>query len=152
MLARLTSPEIAAAALGQVSELIAAHAEWFLTQADGSTYDLRRDEFDFALSQGRLILSSWTDKGTRSWKIVAWEWAGEKLLLQASRRMGAERPMLELVPRASASAIAATVKAARQKRCDQLAELVATLQPGARVERAGLSPGMRRGQPGRNAR
>jgi hypothetical protein len=66
--------------------------------------------------------------------------------------MGAERPLIELVPRAAASAIALTVKTARQKRCDQLATLACSLQPGAKVERASLSPGARRGQPGRYAR
>jgi hypothetical protein len=66
--------------------------------------------------------------------------------------MGAERPLIELVPRASASAIAATIRAARQARCNQLAELASALQAETRVERASLSPGIRRGQPGRYAR
>jgi len=57
-----------------------------------------------------------------------------------------------LIPRASAAAVAATVKAARRTRCEQLAQLASRLQPGAKVERAALSPGMRRGQPGRYAR
>ena len=51
----------------------------------------------------RLILTTWTEQGSRAWKIFAWEWTGEKLTLQASRRMGAERPLIELVPRAAAS-------------------------------------------------
>ncbi len=135
-----------------LTELLAAHAEWFLTHNEGSTESIRRAELDVAVSHGRLILSSWTEKGTRSWKIAGWEVAGEKLLLQTSRRMGAERSLLELIPRASAGAIAATVRAARQLRCEQLAQLAASLQVGAKVERAALSPGIRRGQPGRYAR
>ena len=135
-----------------IAELISAHAEWFITQSDGNTQAVRREELELAVSHGRLILWSWTEKGTRSWRIVAWEWTGNKLLLQTSRRMGAERPLLELIPRASASAIAATVKAARQARCEQLAQLACSLQAGAKIERAALSPGIRRGQPGRYAR
>jgi hypothetical protein len=152
MLERITHPVEVESAARSIAELIAAHAEWFLTQSDGNTEAIRRAELDLAVSHGRLILSSWTEKGTRSWKIVAWECAGGKLLLQTSRRMGAERPLLELIPRASASAIAATVKAARQLRCEKLASLAVALQAGAKVERAALSPGMRRGQPGRYAR
>jgi hypothetical protein len=49
-------------------------------------------------------------------------------------------------------AIAATIRAARQLRCQQLAELACTLQPGAKIERVSLSPGIRRGQPGSYAR
>jgi hypothetical protein len=135
-----------------IRELVAAHAEWFLTQADNNTEAIRREELDLSISHGRLILSSWTEKGTRSWKIAACEFTGEKLLLQTSRRMGAERSLLELIPRASASAIAATVRAARQLRCEQLAQLVCAQQSGGKLERVALSPGMRRGQPGKYAR
>src|SRR2546422_4423263 len=152
MLERLTNSEIAKAAKQRIKELIASQAEWFLTQTDRNTAAVRREELDLAVSHGRLILSSWTEKGTRSWRVVAWEWTGDKLLLHSSRRMGAERPVLELIPRASASAIAATVKAARQVRCDRLAQLACSLQAGAKIERAALSPGIRRGQPGRYAR
>jgi hypothetical protein len=66
--------------------------------------------------------------------------------------MGAERPVIELVPRAAASAIAATVRAARQVRCDGLARLACALVENAKIERSSLSPGIRRGQPGRYAR
>ena len=113
---------------------------------------LQRNELDIAIAHGRLILTSWTEKGSRSWKIFAWEWTGEKLMLQASRRMGAERPLIELVPRAAASAIALTVKAARQSALRQLGQTGCSIQSGAKLERAALSPGARRGQPGRYAR
>lgn len=146
------NPDEAEYARRHIAELFTAHAEWFITQTDGNTQAVRRDELDLAVSQGRLVLSSWTETGTRSWRVVAWEWTGTKLLLRASRRMGRERPILELIPRASASAIAATVRAARQVRCEQLARLIAALQTAAKIERAALSPGMRRGQPGRYAR
>ena len=152
MLKRLTNPESAEVAVRQIAELFRAHAEWFYTSDDGKSQALRRHELDVTVSQGRLILSSWTERGTRSWRIFAWEWAGERLLLQGSRRMGAEHPVIELVPRASASAIAATIRAARQLRCGQLAQLAASLQPEAKIERASLSPGIRRGQPGRYGR
>ncbi len=152
MLKRLTNPESAQAAVRQIAELFHANAEWFYTSGDGKSQALSRDELDVTVSQGRLILSSWTERGTRSWKIIAWEWAGERLLLHASRRLGAEHPVIELVPRASASAIAATVRAARQLRCHQLAQLAASLQAGAKIEQASLSPGIRRGQPGRYGR
>lgn len=88
--------------------------------------------------------------------------------------MGADEVTIDLIPRASAKAIVAGIAAARQERCERLAELVAqTLEgevaqtsvcdsdggkhrlksvPLPRIERAQLSPGMRRDQPGRYAR
>jgi hypothetical protein len=152
MFDRLTNSVLLESARQRIEELFDAHAEWFYTLSDGKTEALRRSELDINIAQNRLILSCWTEKGTRSWRIRGWNWSGEKLELQASRRMGAERPVIELIPRASASAIAATVRAARQVRCHQLAQLASDLLTGARIERASLSPGMRRGRPGRYAR
>src|SRR5215813_6815075 len=149
---RLVGPQLLETCAATIRSLIAAHAEWFLTQNDQSTHAVRREELDLSVSQRRVILSSWTEKGTRSWRISAWELTGDKLVLETSRRMGAERSLLELVPRASASAIAATVRAARQLRCEQLAKLACVLQNGAKAERVALSPGIRRGQPGKYAR
>jgi hypothetical protein len=152
MMQRLTSSRAVESARQHIASLIREHAEWFCTQNPGETYALRRNEIDVDVSQGRLILSCWTEKGSRSWRILGWSWNGQALILEASRRMGAELPLIELVPRASAKAVAAVIKAARQIRCHKLAELASTLEIETRVERCALSPGIRPGQPGRYAR
>ena len=152
MLARVNTPALIEAARSAIAERLAAHLEWFFTLNDENTQALNRSELDIAIVHGRLILTCWTEQGSRSWKIFAWQENGENLVIQASRRMGAERPLIELVPRASASAIALTVRLARQKRCDQLGQLACSIQPGLKVERSVLSRGARSGQPGRYAR
>jgi len=152
MFQRLTSPALVESARKNIGALIREHVEWFCTPNQTETYALRRNEIDVSTSQGRLILSCWSDKGSRSWRILAWRWDGQMLSLQASRRMGAELPVIELVPRASAKAVAATIKAARQIRCNRLAELASTVATETRIERCALSPGIRPGQPGRYAR
>ncbi|HSD45565.1 MAG TPA: hypothetical protein VLB87_03050 [Pyrinomonadaceae bacterium] len=155
MLERLTSSAAVAAACQQIAALFRQHAEWFCATSAGGrleTYALRRDEMHIAVAHERLVLSCWTEKGSRSWRILGWEWNGQMLLLQASRRMGAETPLIELVPRASATAVAAMIRAARQIRCDKLAQLAGAALIETRIERAALSPGTRLGQPGRYAR
>ena len=152
MFQRVNTQDRLEQARAKIAELLAAHVEWFCTLNDADTQALSRSELDITTAHGRLVLSCWTEKGSRAWKIFAWEWTGAKLLLQASRKLGAERPQIELVPRAAASAIALTVKAARQSRCEQLGQLACTMQVGAKLERTALSPGARRGQPGRYAR
>lgn len=155
-------------ALSLIVEFISSHNDWFFAQEGGAPLPLARDEFDLSIAHRRLIFSSWTEKGSRSWHIRAWSGTDDKLVLKASRRMGAEMTTLELVPRASAKALVAGIAAARRARCERLAELVAqTLVcnsatedqrlksvplPVAKIERAVLSPGMRRDQPGRYAR
>ena len=152
MLQHLTTPASIEAARQQLAALFREHAEWFCTAGQGETYALRRDEMDVSVAHARLVLSCWTEKGSQSWRILGWQWNGQMLLLQASRRMGAELPLIELVPRASGSAVAATIRAARQIRCDKLAQLACSTLSATRIERAALSPGTRPGQPGRYAR
>jgi len=135
-----------------IHELLGRHNEWFLARDGGAPLALGNSEFDFFTAHRRLIFSSWTEQGSRSWRISAWSWTGDKLVLQASRRMGAEVATLELVPRASARAIVASIAAARQARCEKLAQVASVALSEAKIESATLSPGMRRDQPGRYAR
>ena len=156
MLLQIKDVAAVASAERAIRELLSVHAEWFFVQDGGAPLALGNSEFDFSIAHRRLIFSSWTETGSRSWRITAWEWTGEKLLLEASRRMGADVATLELVPRASAKAITASIAAARQARCERLAQIaseaLAAQGSGAKIERAVLSPGMRRDQPGRYAR
>jgi hypothetical protein len=149
---RVNTPARLEAARSKIAELLATHVEWFCTVNGGDSLALRQSELDIAVAYGKLILTGWTEKGSRAWKVFAWELTDEKLTLTTSRRMGAERPLIELVPRAAAGAIALTVKRARQQRATQLGQLAGSMQVAAKLERATLSPGARRGQPGRYAR
>jgi capsular exopolysaccharide synthesis family protein len=71
--------------------------------------EVNRTEFDFSYAHGRLLFSSWTERGSRVWRINEWSLSGDKLVLQASRRLGAECTTIELVPRASAKALVAGI-------------------------------------------
>src|SRR5256885_5203793 len=131
----------------ELLEFVNPHAEWFISKEGRLPLEVNRTEFDFSVSHGRLIFSSWTQRGARAWRITAWNRSDDKLVLEVSRRMGAEAATIELVPRASAKALVAKIAAARQARCELLAQIVAqpqTQQPGIKIERASLSPGMRR--------
>src|SRR6266853_3260291 len=129
-----------------IDELVGVHNEWFLAQDRGAPLAIGCAEFDFSIDHRRLIFSSWTETGFRSWRVTAWNWTGEKLVLEASRRMGAEQGTLELVPRASARAIVAGIAAARQARCVKLAQIANEALLNFKIEGVALSPGMRRDQ------
>ena len=144
----LTNPVLARE---QIALLFRQHAEWLYVATDEVALSLHRDEIDIAISHERLMLSCWTEKGMRWWRIHAWHWTGQSLMLEASRRPGADRTLIELIPRAPAKAIAATIRAARQVRCDRVGQLACALQCGTVVERLALSRGTRPGQPGRYA-
>ena len=145
MLRSLTTPESVNAAYQEISVLLREYAEWLFVSESGSE-SLRRDEIEVVVAQERLLLSCWTEKGTRLWRVVAWDWNGQLLELELSRRM-----RIQLIPRTSAKVITATIRAARQMRCERLAQLAAAAHFGSIVERSGLSRGTKPGQPGRYA-
>jgi hypothetical protein len=153
---RLTSSSAVSEAARHLKRLVQAHGEWFYVAGEGATSPLalRRSEIDLTVSHDRLIFSCWTEKGTRSWRVRAWEWTGAKLLLEATRRAGAESALIELIPRVSTKTINANVSTARRLRAVELARVVceSSSGEGATIERVGLSAGARRNQPGRAAR
>jgi hypothetical protein len=150
MLRHLTTPAQVHSAHQEIAALFRAYAEWLFV-SDLLVQSVRRDEIDVAVVHERLVLSCWTEDGTRLWRIVAYEWNGQLLELEVSRKMGADVSLIQLIPRTSAKAITATIRAARQMRCQRLGRLAAALQPGSVVERLSLSRGTKPGQPGRYA-
>ena len=151
MIQRLTSQALLESAYQQIASVFQRHAEWLYAAADEPAQSLRREEIEISISHERLVLSCWTDNGNQLWRVLAWHWSGELLTLQVARRMGAELSVVEFIPRTSAKAIAATIRAARELRCERLAQLAATFRPDTAVERLALSRGTRPGQPGRYA-
>ena len=149
LLQNLTSPDFKTAC-EQISALFREHAEWLFV-ADGMAHALRKDEIEITFVHERLVLSCWTEQGTRLWHVLGWDWDGQLLVLEVSRRMGADVSLVELIPRTSAKAIAVTIRVARQIRCERLARLAAALQLQTTVERFALSRGTKPGQPGRYA-
>src|SRR6476659_1147035 len=118
------APALCDSALRPLVEFADSHAEWFMTEGGRVPLEINRGDFDFAPAHGRLIFSSWTPQGSRTWRINEWHHSDDKIILRASRRMGAETTTIELVPRASARALVATIAAARQERCERLAQLM----------------------------
>src|SRR5215213_510899 len=135
----------------QINELFRAHAEWLFVPSEGGAQSLRRDDLDVAVVHGKLMFSCWTENGNRWWHILGWHWNGQLLELETSRRLGRERALMQLVPRASAKHVAILIRAARELRCERLAQLAAAFEPETRIERLSLSRGTKPGQPGRYA-
>ena len=133
-------------------KIVSVHRDWFMTADGRSPININHDEFEFSVEHNRLIFSCWTEVGSRAWRVNDLKWSDDKLLLKVTRRMGADTAAIELIPRASAKAIMASIVTARQQRCDKLAKLVSEFVANSKVENVKLSPGMRRDQPGRYAR
>lgn len=150
---RLTSQIEREIARREIASLLDARGEWFCAEGKrGAPMALRPGEWELHAAGTGVHFSYLSERGLRVWRVVAWEWTGERLLLEVARRAGAERATLELVPRASARAGIEVLRAARQAACEQLAKLACEFLPGAKIERVRLSAGARRTEPGRYAR
>ena len=112
-------------AAGAIQQVVAHHREWFMTIDGRSPLNINADEFEFSATHARVIFSCFTESGSRTWRVTGWNWQGNKLSLEVSRRMGAVTATIELIPRASAKALVASIAAARQERCEKLAQVVA---------------------------
>lgn len=150
MLQDLTTATRLESAYEQLTSVLHGYAEWLFVSEE-FVQTLRRDEIEFTIVQQKLMFSCWTEAGTRLWRLLAWDWNGQLLELKISRRMAAEISLVELIPRTTAKAVTATIRAARELRCERLAQLAATLQSETAIERLSLSRGTKPGQPGRYA-
>jgi hypothetical protein len=149
---RLDGHEEVAAALRLLTRLLEARDAWLLRERrDGAAFELRRGEWNLRAAGGALLLSYLGGSGARAWRVVAWRVEGEGLYLEAVRRAGDGVMLLSLVPRALVATARAAVADARRAECERLAALVCETAC-ARLEHASLSPGARRGEPGRWAR
>ena len=138
----------------RLAEILDARVEWLCADPrEGLSVSLGRGEWELEIRHHALYFSYRTKRGAmRVWRVAGWEWTGDRLRLDATRRMGAERAGLELIPRAPVRDGIETLKAARRAACEKLAALVCTATGNATVERATLSAGARRSEPGRYAR
>jgi hypothetical protein len=149
---RLTNTEEVEDARRRLAELLDARGHWFLRERrDGACIELGRGEWELRMVGVALVFSYWGDAGARVWRVTAWGAEGETVVLEASRRMGTERARLELTPRATVASARATVAEARRRECERIG-LVLCESASAKLERAQLSTGARRGEPGRWAR
>jgi hypothetical protein len=154
---RVKSRDEAEEARRVITSRLDAAREWFLREGRvGRRVELRAGEWELRANASALVFSYWGEAGVRAWRVVAWAFEGDALLLEATRRVGAERALLELVPRARVATVREVVAAARRAECERVASLLRehaeSVRVGAKLERAYLSAGARRGEPGRWAR
>ena len=154
---RLKSRDESEEARRVIASRLDAAREWFVREGRAERrLGLRAGEWDLRANGSSLVFSYWGETGVRAWRVVAWAFEGDTLLLEATRRVGAVRATLELVPRARAATAREVVKEARLAECGRVATLLLehaeTVSAGAKLERAHLSAGARRGEPGRWAR
>lgn len=136
----------------RLREIVDAHAEWLYVRDHRRLASLRRSEVELSVAHGRLIFNCVSDAGAELWRVVAWRWTGERLLLEARKGAGRESALLELIPRVSFSRLLEDVSAVRRARASTLAQLARAQAPRSIIERVSLSAGAGFNRPGNFAR
>lgn len=154
---RVRTTDEAEGARRLIAARLEAAGELFLREGRAHRrVELRAGEWELSANASSLVFSYWGDAGVRAWRVSAWRFDGDVLLLEATRRTGAERATLELVPRARIATAREVVADARRAECERVASAILehakSLRACAKLERAHLSAGARRGEPGRWAR
>lgn len=140
-----------AKAVSDLTKFFAERAEWICHEGNLS-YSLRNVDIKVSATRRSPVISYTCDGGARAWPIREWHHEGSTLRAQAHREPRSEPIGLAFIPRASLEENLAIVFAARRAACWQLAKLAASNIDDARIERASLSAGARRGYPGRYTR
>ena len=89
----LKSREEVEEAARRLSEVLGARGEWFVFEGAGGAA-LKRGEWEVHAAAGGLLFSYWGRAGASVWRVAGWEVCGAKLVLEATRRAGAERARL----------------------------------------------------------
>src|SRR3954467_11451601 len=121
---RLTDKDEAEEARRRIATRLDGGREWFLREGrDGRRVELRAGEWELRANASALVFSYWGEAGVRAWRVTAWAFEGDALLLEAARRGGAERALLELIPRARVATAREVAAEARRAECERIASL-----------------------------
>ncbi len=121
--------------------LLDAHAEWLIVSEAGRTFPVTRNEIETESTDRGMLFGMISENGFQSRRVVTLELDGEEIDLTVAARFGGETEMLRLVPRVSASVLAANVELARLKRANEIASLVEGSEPDIKIIRVGLNAG-----------
>jgi hypothetical protein len=134
-----------------LSETLETGFEFLMARREGPPAALKRGEIKAIYENGRVFLECLTAEGTKTWRVISAESAGNKLILAVSGKFGSETEAVELVPRISAADLLAAIAQARLERAGRIAAVASAKTPHSKVTSIRLSKGARAGETGSNA-
>ena len=120
-------------------ELIDSNFEWLLIRENGRTFPLRRTEIEIVEEPARTLVEVLGEEGFRALRVCSFSIDGGEILIDVASRFGREVEKLRLVPRVSASELAANVELARLEKANEIATLLTENFVGTRVVRVALN-------------
>lgn len=107
-----------------LNELLATHFEWLLVRENGRTTQVRQDELEITVGNGKTLFGFFDDAGFGVSRVVELSQEEPEIVLTVSGRFGADREKLRLIPRQPAAELAANIELARFEKANEVARII----------------------------
>lgn len=125
--------------LDDLRSRIDSHNEWLLVRANGRAFPLLRNEIELTGAAERVQFGFADDCGFRAVRLNNFLPEAAEIVMQIAGPFGRDEEELRLIPRTSASELAAEVELARLKKANEIAELINARNAGTKLERVSLN-------------
>ncbi len=123
----------------ELRKLIDGHHEWLLVRDGGRSFPLTRTEIMIDANSGKTLFGFPDDKGFHSWRLNGFELDGPEIGVDVAGAFGQKSETLRLIPRTSASELAAGVELARLQKANEIGQMIAGNFAGTKLERIALN-------------
>jgi hypothetical protein len=124
----------------ELRELIAAYPEWLLIRGSGQSFPLFANELEITSENaGRTLVGFMDDNGFHSWGLNGFKFHEGAIELDVAGPFALNREVMRLVPRESASVLAAAVELARLEKANEVARLIETSIAAIKIIRVDLN-------------
>jgi len=124
----------------ELRELIAAYPEWLLVREAGRTFPLLSSEIEIASTdEDRTLIGFVDDGGFHSWRLNRFRFHDGAIELDVAGPFAKKRESIRLVPRESASVLAAAVELARLEKANDAAKLIESSIRSTKIIRVDLN-------------
>ena len=123
----------------ELSELISAYPEWLLIRGSGRSFPIFASEIEVTDNDGRSLVGFLDDGGFHSWRLNEFKFHEGAIELDVAGPFAQKREVIRLVPRESASALAAAVELARLQKANEIARLIEKSIASTKIVRVELN-------------
>lgn len=123
----------------ELREIITATQEWLLVRDAGRSFPLERHEIEITEAKDKTHFGFLDDKGFHSWRLNGFEHSGGEIVIDIAGEAAKNRETMRLVPRASASLLAAEIEIARLEKANEIASLIAAHDEKFKLVRVALN-------------
>lgn len=123
----------------KLRDIVSSQHEWLLVRELGKSFQLEKHEIEIIDDGEKAHFGFLDDNGFHSWRLNGFKHDANEIEIDVAGSFARNRETIRLVPRISASALAAEVEIARLKIANDIAGLITANFPGTKLGRVALN-------------